>query len=255
MKPDPTSSVKSADRALDILEYVAEATEPPSFSRMLADLGIPRSSLFHLLNNLLARCYLDQDPATDRYRLGDRIRRLARKTSGPPLAAIAASFLRQLTGELNETSGFYVRAGDTMEAIASTTSNQALTYTMKVGERAPLYAVSGGKIVLARMTAAEFDDYLRVVKFEAVTPTTINSKRALREEVASVRQQGFGYSRDEFTYGTTGMATAVEHDGRFFGALNLAVPTARFNQDRDAVFRRHLLTAAASLGQLIASQQ
>jgi IclR family transcriptional regulator, acetate operon repressor len=254
MKPDPTSSVKSADRAFDILEYVAEAAEPPSFSRMLADLGIPRSSLFHLLNNLLARGYLAQDPATDRYRLGEQVRQLAKKISGPPLATVAASFLRQLTGELNETSGFYLRIGDTVEAIASTTSNQALAYTMKVGERAPLYAVSSGKIALTRMSSGELDDYLRNVKFESVTPTTINSKRALREHLASVRQDGFGYSHEEFTPGITGIATAVEHDGRFFGALNLAVPTARYNQDRDIVFRRQLLAAASSLGQTLASQ-
>ena len=58
MKPNPNAAVKSANRAIDILEYVADAPEPPSFSAMLAQLGIPRSSLFHLLNNLLARGYM-----------------------------------------------------------------------------------------------------------------------------------------------------------------------------------------------------
>lgn len=45
MKLDLVSSVKSADRIFDILEYVADAAAPPSFSQLLADLGIPRSSL------------------------------------------------------------------------------------------------------------------------------------------------------------------------------------------------------------------
>ena len=48
MKPNPNAAVKSADRAIDILEYVADAPAPPSFSGMLTQLGIPRSSLFHL---------------------------------------------------------------------------------------------------------------------------------------------------------------------------------------------------------------
>jgi IclR family transcriptional regulator, acetate operon repressor len=253
MKLNPAASVKSADRAFDILEYVAD-TDAPSFSQMLGELGIPRSSLFHLLNNLLARGYLEQDPATDRYRLGDHIGKLAQKKAGPPLAAMATSFLKQLTGELNETSGFYVRTGDTVEIIASITSNQALTYTMKVGERGPLYAVSSGKIALSKMSVGEFGAYLRNVEFEPVTPKTISSKRALRDDLATVRQAGFGYSKEEFTPGIIGIATAVEHDGRFFGALNLAVPTARYSQERDAVFRRHLSAAAASLGQMIASQ-
>ena len=167
---------------------------------------------------------------------------------------MATSFLKQLTGEFNETSGFYVRVGDAVEIIASVTSNQALTYTMTVGERGPLYAVSSGKIVLSRMPTGELNTYLRSVHFEPVTPKTINSKRALRDDLAIVRQAGFGYSREEFTTGIVGIATAVEHGGRLFGAFNLAVPTARYSQERDAVFRRHLAAAAASLGQMIAEQ-
>jgi IclR family acetate operon transcriptional repressor len=254
MKLDPTSSVKSADRAFDILEYVADAAEPPSFSQMLVDLRIPRSSLFHLLNNLLGRGYLEQDSVTDRYRVGDHVRLLAKKISGPPLATLVAPFLKQLTSELNETAGFYIRDGNTVEAIASTTSSQALAYTMKVGERAPLYAVSSGKITLSRMSSGELDAYLRDLTFEAVTPHTIASKRRLREDLAVVRQSGFGHSREEFTPGITGMATAVEHNGRLFGVLNLAVPTVRFSDEREAVFRRQLTTVAAALGQMLASR-
>ena len=56
MKPKSDAAVKSANRALDILEYVADAAEPPTFSRLLADLHVPRSSLFHLLNNLILLC-------------------------------------------------------------------------------------------------------------------------------------------------------------------------------------------------------
>jgi IclR family transcriptional regulator, acetate operon repressor len=254
MKPDLNSSVKSADRAFDILEYVADAAEAPSFSQMLAELGIPRSSLFHLLNNLLARRYLDQDQATERYRLGDSIRLLAKKASNPPLAMIVSPFLKRLTGELNETSGFYVRVEDEVEAIASATSNQALAYTMKVGERAPLYAVSGGKIVLARMPVGDLEAYLRAVKFEAFTPNTITSKRQLREELSAIRGGGFAYSHEEFTPGIIGIATPVEHDGHLLGALNLAVPVVRYDRDREVVFRRRLQAAAATLVQAIAAR-
>jgi DNA-binding IclR family transcriptional regulator len=254
MKPNLNSSVKSLDRALDILEYVSDAAEPPSFSEMLAELRIPRSSLFHLLNNLLARHYLVQHPATDRYRLGDHIHELAKKISGPPLATIVLPILKQLTGELNETSGFYLRVGDTVEALASTTSNQALAYTMKVGERAPLYAVSAGKIALARTPTADLDEYLRKVTLEPITPRTIISKRRLREDLAVSRQSGFAYSYEEFTPGIVGIATAVEHNGRFLGALNLAVPTIRFTPARDVIFRRQLAAAASSLAEIIGSR-
>ncbi|HVV41192.1 MAG TPA: IclR family transcriptional regulator [Nitrobacter sp.] len=254
MKPNANASVKSADRAFDILEYIAKASEPPSFSAMLTSLGIPRSSLFHLLNNLLTRGYLSQDAVTGRYLLGDHIRQLAKRIPGPSLATVVTPFLRQLTGELNETSGFYVKVGDQIEALASSTSGQALTYIMKVGERAPLYAVSGGKIALTRLPPEQLEVYLRDVVFEPITPHTIRSRRQLRDDLAAVRQSGFAYSREEFTPGITAIGTAVDHEGQLLGTINLAVPTARFTREREVTFRRQLRSVAAAMAQAIAAQ-
>jgi hypothetical protein len=78
MKLGQTSAVKSLDRGLDILEYVAGCPEPPSFSQLLGSLGIPRSSLFHLLTNLLSRNFLERDPKTERYRVGAEVVAIAR---------------------------------------------------------------------------------------------------------------------------------------------------------------------------------
>ncbi|QCK86582.1 IclR family transcriptional regulator [Phreatobacter aquaticus] len=251
MKSDAPAPVKSADRALDILEAVADAAEPPSFSRLMAELGIPRSSLFHLLNTLQSRGYLVQDGATARYRLGQRIGQLAERVGGPPLAAIVLPHLGQLSRAVNETSGFYVRAGDGIEAIASAASSQALAYTMKVGEKAPLYAVSAGKLWLAHMPPDEVAAYLERVSFEEITANTIRSKDRLRDEIAAARRDGFAYSREEFTPGITGIATAVTAGGRIVGALNLAVPTARFSQSQEAVFRRQMASTAAALSKAL----
>jgi IclR family transcriptional regulator, acetate operon repressor len=253
MKSPDTRSVKSADRALDILEQVAEAPEPLSFSQLLSGLGIPRSSLFHLLNNLLARGYLVQDGVSGRYFLGDKVLQLANRIRGPSLAAIVTPFLRELSAEFNETSAFYVRSGDAAEVVASISSSQALAYTMKAGERAPLYAISGGKIMLAHMSADEANSYFSRVRFEASTPNTIRSLSALRKEIAATRRDGFGYSREEFTAGITGLAIAVQDRSRFLGALNLAVPTARFTAEQEARFRNRMASVAAALSRALRS--
>jgi DNA-binding IclR family transcriptional regulator len=253
MKSPAPRSVKSADRALDILEQVAEAPEPLSFSQLLSGLGIPRSSLFHLLNNLLARGYLVQEAAGGRYFLGGKVLRLADRIRGPSLAVIVTPFLRELSAEFNETSAFYVRSGDAAEVAASVSSSQALAYVMKAGERAPLYAISGGKVMLAHMTVDEASAYLSRVRFEAMTPHTITSPSRLRKEIAATRRDGFGYSRDEFTPGITGLAIGVLDQTRFLGALNLAVPTVRFTREQEARFRDRMASVAAALGHALRS--
>jgi IclR family transcriptional regulator, acetate operon repressor len=247
MKPSANRSVKSADRALDILEYIAEAPASPSFSQLLSGLGIPRSSLFHLLNNLSARGYLVQDGPSGRYCLGGRVLQLADRVRGPSLSVIVTPFLRELSAELNETSAFYVRSGDAAEVVASVPSSQALSYTMRAGERAPLYAVSGGKIMLAHMPAEQAASYLSGIRFESITPQTITSLGRLRKEIAAIRRDGFAYSREEFTPGITGLATAILNGKRLLGALNLAVPTARLTPEQEVKFKRRMVSVATSL--------
>jgi IclR family transcriptional regulator, acetate operon repressor len=244
MKLTSTSAVKSLDRGLAILEYVAGSSEPPSFSQLLASLGIPRSSLFHLLTNLLARNFLERDPNTERYRLGAGVVAIARKAHRPSLGDRVSPFLRQLSLEMSETCGFYVRVADQVEVVASAISTQALSYTMKVGMNAPLYAVSAGKIMLSELPAEELSQYLAGVALAPVTPHTIRSKSRLKKEIQMVKATGFAYSREEFTLGISAIATAVRGESKFYGAINLAVPTARFTPDRDADFRGALRRTA-----------
>jgi IclR family transcriptional regulator, acetate operon repressor len=252
MKRNDTLAVKSLDRGLDILEHIASARNSPSFSQLLKDLEIPRSSLFHLLSNLQVRGFLMREPATDGYRLGPNLAKLAKAAPQPSLGTTVSPFLRQLSAELNETCGFYVRVEDAVEVIASAISTQALSYTMKVGARAPLYAVSAGKIALAQFEFGVLKRYLARVEFSAVTARTIRSKSRLLQEIRSVRASGFAYSHEEFTCGITAIATAVHSQGKFIGAINVAVPTVRFTPDRAASFRDALRMTSQAIAQALA---
>jgi len=244
MKRNDISTVKSLDRGLDILEYIATARHSPSFSQLLKDLEIPRSSLFHLLTNLLSRNFLERDSKTERYRLGAEVVEIARKVQRPSLRDRVTPLLHQLSLEVSETCGFYIRARDSVEVVASAISTQALSYTMKVGMTAPLYAVSAGKIALSELRSQELSQYLSRATFTPVTPHTVRSKSRLKKEIQKVKATGFAYSREEFTLGITAIAAAVRSGANFHGAVNLAVPSARFTSSRDADFREALRRAA-----------
>jgi DNA-binding IclR family transcriptional regulator len=80
--------------------------------------------------------------------------------------------------------------------------------------------------------------------FAPVTPHTVRSKPRLKNELRQVKATGFAYSREEFTLGITAIAIAVRSETTLHGAINLAVPTARFTPDRDAEFREALRRTA-----------
>ena len=86
--------------------------------------------------------------------------------------------------------------------------------------------------------------YLRRIAFAPVTPHTFRSKSRLKKEIQNVKATGFAYSREEFTLGISAIATAVRSEKKYHGAVNLAVPTARFTSAREADFRQALLRTA-----------
>jgi IclR family acetate operon transcriptional repressor len=221
---------------------------------LLASLGIPRSSLFHLLTNLLSRKFLERDSESERYRLGAEVVAIARKVPKPSLSDRVTPFLHELSLEVSETCGFYVQAKDSVEVVASAISAQALSYTMKVGAQAPMYAVSAGKIALSELHPEQLSEYIDNVEFTPVTPHTVRSKSHLKKEIQNVKAKGFAYSREEFTLGITAIATAVRTETKFYGAINLAVPTARFTSSRDAEFRTALRHAARLISKEISRE-
>jgi DNA-binding IclR family transcriptional regulator len=122
---------------------------------------------------------------------------------------------------------------------------------MKVGARAPLYTVSTGKIVLAQLETDVLKRYLARIELAPVTERTIRSKSRLLQEIRGVRASGFAYSHEEFTNGITAVATGVRCQGRFIGAINVAVPTARFTPDRVAIFQDGLRMTAQAIAQAL----
>ena len=65
-------TVKSADRVLAILEYLAKEGQA-SFGAIVRDLGLPLSSAHQLLQTILSRGFIELDPSTRMFRLGFRL--------------------------------------------------------------------------------------------------------------------------------------------------------------------------------------
>lgn len=246
----PTPFVKSADRVLDLLEHLAATGAPPNFGQIAAELGIPKSSLSQLLRNLAARNYVKLDAGSNTYRLGDKLTELSRKAMlTTPFQELLRKTLERLRDEINETAAFYVRCGDETQVLESVGSRQALVFMITAGDRAPLYAHSAGKIMLAHMSESELDAYLERTTLEKLTTHTVRSKSALRAEVEKAKQDGFAYAFEELAAGIKGLATPVASAGRLWGALNVAVPASRYTAHLEGMVKSRLPRVAADLAE------
>lgn len=225
--------VKSADRTLDVIELLASWGRHMSHSEIAGALNIPKSSLTKLLKNLTARDYLQYVPQTKDYRLGEAILKLANQLSqARNLASCAQPVLEEITQQTHESCALNQLKGDQVEVIATVTSQQRLKSHLLLGDMAPLYAVSGGKVILAFLPEIMSKEYLQSVTFEAFTPKTINTKQALIEQLEEIRRIGVAYSYEEYTPGIIGIGVPVLSAAGFpIGSMNLAIPQVRFNRD------------------------
>ena len=240
------SGVKSADRTLDLLEFVAQAQSPPSFAELSRSLGIPKSSLFHLLATLSCRGYVEQVMARGGYRLGPAVLELARHVFNPDtVLARVRPLIRELSGALNETVGFYEMRGDYAELMVTSSAWHPLRIEMPLGRMMPLYAASNGRVLLAQLTDEQISAYLARVTFEAFTPATKGSADELKHEVATIRRTGFAESHGEFAVGIMSIAMALREHGRVVGSIGVILPTPRFTKAFGREIRRQMLAAAS----------
>jgi DNA-binding IclR family transcriptional regulator len=228
---NPSDFVKSADRTLDVMELLANWGRELSHTEIAAALDIPKSSLTKLLKNLTARDYLQYVSETKSYRLGNAILKLANQLGQVRnLATLAQPILEQITEHTNESCALSQLKGDQVEIMATVISKHRLVTHLQLGDLAPLYAVSGGKAILAFLPDTMRNEYLQAVQFERFTAKTLSSKKALNAELQDVHASGVAFSDEEFTPGIMGVGVPILSGAGFpLGSLNLAIPAVRFN--------------------------
>jgi DNA-binding IclR family transcriptional regulator len=235
MNAMPRGFVKSADRVLDILELLASRGRPLSHTEIAVAIGIPKSSLTQLLRNLEARQYLKFIPGPNTFEFGVAVTDLARRAKGMVvIEKLAQSICEKMTREIDESSSLNLLREDYVERVCGSSAPHTLQITMKIGDRAPLYAVSSGKVILAFLPAIERESLLKQIVFEKITARTLATIPDLRKELSKISATGVAFSKGEFTSGIVGVAVPVRNEfGNAIGALNVAIPEVRFNAERE----------------------
>jgi DNA-binding IclR family transcriptional regulator len=249
---ETVTQVKSAQRVLDLFELLAPWRRGMSHSQIADALSIPKSSLTQLLKSLTTRGYVTYNPTDKTYSLGDRFAALTRLTAGhKDMITLCQPVLEELTRRTKESSALNLLNGDMAEVVATVLSPQRLLSHMRTGDAAPLYATSGGKVILAFLSDSMREDYLSRVKFQPITANTISSVPELMRQLDKIRRDGVAYSFEEFTAGIVGMAKAVlSSSAMVLGSVNVAVPVVRYNSKLDDLVTDALGEAVAMLQKL-----
>ena len=148
--------------------------------------------------------------------------------------------LRRLADRTGETALFAVRDRDgaTLTYVDSVESRNAVRFAVSVGDRRPLYATAGGRMLLSGLPEAELAAYLGALKPEPLTSRTETNKTTLAETIAAARASGVAQTVDQAAEGVTGTAALVrDAAGTVLGALIVAAPSSRLQDGRKELAR------------------
>ncbi len=245
------AGVKSAERTLDLLERIALDSQPATFAELSEGLGIPKSSLFHLLGTLSRRGYVEQTGVRGGYRLGSAAFDLAQNAFSPNgVVARLQPLMRELTADLDCTVGYYEMRGDFIELMSASSARHARRIDIPLARVAPLYSSSWGKALLSDQPDGLIDGYIARTPFRAYSPTTLRTGEALKAEIAEIRRTGFATSRGEFDVGVSTVSMLLRQGSQAVGALGVAASTASYDPAFDAEAKRLLLAAAEHFGRM-----
>ena len=241
---------KSLVKALRLLDTVGRYQKGTTIAVLRKELKMGKSTVHRLLATLREFDLVWFDSSTSNYSLGARILRwsdlLVKQNL---LVRHGMPILQELVNTCRETANLAVLEGSEILYVAQFESMERLRMAGDVGNRLPAHCTALGKVLLAYLPDAEFEDlYGKVGKLEAITAHTVTDKQRLKEHLQKIRQDGVAYDFEENTVGVVCMGAIVRNfSGRPVAAMSISMPIQRLRGENLVTFKDHLVNAANRL--------
>lgn len=240
--------VKSATRAIEILEYFKLGQQPRSMSQIAVDLGYPQSSATVMLKSLVNLGYLNFDRGTRDYfptpklaALGDWIPRVM-FGSGQMIDAL--NDVHVATGEgtfLGTKNDIYLQYTRTKESI------HALRFHIDEGFMRPITLSAAGWVLLSTLPEKKVDNIVRRANIATPNPDERTDTKTILKRIADVRKNGYAYAENLPLEGgaTLALKLPINLQGQPV-VLAIGGVTSRF-QNNFTAYKNALFAAAATI--------
>jgi IclR family KDG regulon transcriptional repressor len=228
------NTVKSVDRAMQILKLVARKKEGSGVTELSNGVDINKSSVYRILSTLVKHKLVEQDPSSEKYKLGYGLLELATSLlESIDLRAEAYPFLKELEKETNEVIHLVVYDQGQVVYIDKLEGTETLRMHSKMGRRAPVHCTAVGKSILAHLPLEQVNDILDRHGMPRHTPKTITDKESFMRQLQEVREKGFALDDEENEIGIICIAAPIfDHRAQAFAAVSVSGPIMRMSDER-----------------------
>jgi IclR family KDG regulon transcriptional repressor len=219
-------TVRSVERALDIVESLAESPGSRSLSHLSRELDLPLSTCHILLQTLVRRGYLLRDPQQNTYRLSSKWANLrAGGSDEQHLREQADQVMNTIYSLCGESLTLAVMDGDDMLVVHNKISRRPLVLVNRIGARLPVHTTAMGKAIMAHWSEKEVDSWLAHRVLARYATNTITSASQMKACLDEVRKSGIAYAHEEYAEGVFAIGACIlGNRNEPIGALSVLVP-------------------------------
>jgi len=221
--------VQVIDRALAILEVLADEGPALTLAELAGRIRLPKSTVLRLLNVLRQHRFVARDSRSGDYSLGLKLVELGTCASSQlDFVERARPHLDRLMAATSETVFLSVLDGTEAVAVDRVESPRTVRVPLNIGGRTPAYCTANGKALLAFLPEAEIEARLSRAKLRRYTRNTIVTISGLRNEFRRVRTMGYAIDREEREEGLKCVAAPVRnHTGAVVASVGILGPAFR----------------------------
>jgi len=242
------SSVPAVSRAIGLLRALAAHPGPVPAAVLARDLGLPRSTVYHLLTVLAAEGFVVHLPEARAYGLGVGAFELGTAyLRNDPLERLARPLLRQLVDRTGQTAHLGVLHGRETLYVVKEQPEHAAPVVTDVGVRLPAHLTASGRSMLAALPRAQvralFPNRDAFVDRTGRGPRTPSE---LRDLLALEQAQGWSEEDGHVTVGIASVAACVlDYGRRPAAAISCTFPSSNISSDDERAALARVVRATA----------
>src|SRR5438477_3641256 len=225
--------IQSVSHALDVLEQFSGDAEELGVTELSKRLRLHKNNVFRLLATLESRGYIEQNRATENYRLGTRCLQLGQSyVQHMGLLRQARPIMADLVRQARETTYLAVLRRNAVVPVEVAEADRPVRIVSQLGEALPLHSTAAGKAYLA----FESEDDVRALLPDGLprfTERTIVDRQALLQQLRTVVATGYAVDLGEHLEDVRAVAAPVRDYARnVVGALAIVAPSFRLTPER-----------------------
>jgi DNA-binding IclR family transcriptional regulator len=244
-KPD-RYLVPSVQRAVEVLEILANSGKDASLSELTAITKLPKSSLFRILVTLEAQKMVSLDRERKKFSLGSRLLQFGgAKLRRVDLKEIASPELQRLAQEHGESVYLGVLDRGQVVFLQHVESQNEWKSVMRLGSASPIHCTAIGQVLLSGLQDDRIGKILSEKGLKRYTKKTITSESGFLRRVLQIRSDGFAIADSEYRSDLCTVAAPIRgFGGDVVAALMIALSSENGNKKSTVLKLAHSLQRA-----------